>query len=840
MKRIQDHSGTTILDMIDHFRLDATRKLAPSSRASMGQFMTPATIAAFMASLFQDTEQDVLLLDPGAGVGSLTAAFVSEIGSRAIRPKCIETHAFELDPLMFEYLSSTLRECHQSSRDRGIHFTGQAFKEDFVEHGVGLLCEGASLFGDEPSGFTHCIMNPPYRKIRNDSTYRHLIRKVGIETSNLYSAFMAIAIKLLRPGGELVAIVPRSFCNGTYFARFRELLLTRMAIRHLHVFDTRNQAFKEDNVLQENIILHAVKGKRQGKVTITSTSGPADEGMTYRQVDFETVVKPGDPSRFIHLAVHDCDQMVVDRLNAFECTLADLGLDVCTGPVVDFRHRPDIQEQASNLAFPLIYPGHASDHFVSWPKPEGKKPNAIRESKSSRPYLMRNGWYVLTRRFSAKEERRRIIAILHDPGCVPQSKVGFENHLNVYHRKNQGLDPALAKGLAVYLNSTLVDLYFRQFSGHTQVNASDLRVLRYPSPSVLRRLGNRVADVFPDQRSIDNMIDAEIDMKKRRSPKLNPVRIAQRIQEALSILIALGLPKGQRNERSALALLALLNLKPSDKWKDAQEPLMGITPMMDFAKQFYGKNYAPNTRETFRRQTIHQFLHAGLVRQNPDKPDREPNSPKFCYQIEADTLALVKCFGTKKWEPKLQRYLETHGRLADRYAKERKMHKIPLTINGRKKVLLAPGSHSQLIKHIINQFGPRYAPRAKLLYVGDTGEKMVHFDKESFETLGLRFDSHGKFPDVVLYFEEKNWLLLIESVTSHGPVDAKRHSELAALFAASKADLVFVTAFPDRQTMAKYLPAISWETEVWVADAPTHLIHFNGERFLGPHETKVK
>lgn len=627
----------------------------------MGQFMTPATIATFMASLFRDTEQDILLLDPGAGVGSLTAAFVSEISSRPVHPKCIETHAFELDPVMFEYLSSTLRECHQSSHNHGIHFTGEAFREDFIEHGVALLCEGASLFGGQPTGFTHCIMNPPYKKIRNDSTYRRLIRKVEVETSNLYSAFMAIAIKLLRPGGELVAIVPRSFCNGTYFTRFRELLLTEMAICHVHVFDSRNQAFKDDNVLQENIILHAVKEKHQGKVAITSTSGPANEGMTYRQVEFENVVKPGDPNRFIHIAVHDSDQMVVDRLNAFECTLADLGLDVCTGPIVDFRHRPDIQQQASNLAFPLVYPGHASEHFVAWPKPEGKKPNAIKESESSRPYLMRNGWYVLTRRFSAKEERRRIIAILHDPSQVPGKKVGFENHLNVYHQRNQGLDPALAKGLAVYLNSTLIDMYFRQFSGHTQVNASDLRILRYPNPDVLRKLGEHVVDVFPDQTFIDTMIDMEIDMKKRRPPSLNPVRIMQRIQEALSILVAVGLPKGQRNERSALALLALVNLKPSDKWKDVQEPLIGITPMMDFAKQFYGKNYAPNTRETFRRQTIHQFLDAGIVRQNPDKPDREPNSPKFCYQIASETLALLKCFQTKKWESQLQRYLETHG-----------------------------------------------------------------------------------------------------------------------------------------------------------------------------------
>ena len=316
----------------------------------------------------------------------------------------------------------------------------------------------------------------------------------------------------------------------------------------------------------------------------------------------------------------------------------------------------------------------------------------------------------------------------------------------------------------------------------------------------------------------------------------NPLIIQHLTQEALSILEAFGLPRGQRNERSALTLLALVDMKPGNDWSEAGEPLIGITPIMDFIRDHYGKEYAPNTRETIRRQTMHQFIDAGIAVPNPDQPARPVNSPKWCYQITPDTLDLIRSFGTDSWDANLTVYLEQRATLAEQYAKERDMQMIPLEIIGGKELTLTPGKHSQLIKDIITEFSPRYAPGTEVLYVGDTGSKMGHFDKETFESLGLTFDSHGKFPDVVLYLRSKNWLLLIESVTSHGPVDAKRHSELAALFADSTAGIVYVTAFPDRQTMAKYLGDISWETEVWVADAPSHLIHFNGERFLGPYD----
>lgn len=235
---------------------------------------------------------------------------------------------------------------------------------------------------------------------------------------------------------------------------------------------------------------------------------------------------------------------------------------------------------------------------------------------------------------------------------------------------------------------------------------------------------------------------------------------------------------------------------------------------------------------------MHQFVDAGIACYNPDQPERPVNSPKAVYQISPETLDLLKNYGTSSWGKALEKYLAVKGTLAARYAKARDQRLIPVRINRTQEINISPGDHSELIKAIVEDFAPRYAPASKLVYVGDTGEKWGYFDEDLLCTLGVRVNSHGKMPDVVFHYTEKNWLLLVESVTSHGPVDGKRHEELANLFSGAKAGLVYVTAFPSRAIMARYLSEISWETEVWIADAPSHLIHFNGERFLGPYEER--
>jgi hypothetical protein len=308
---------------------------------------------------------------------------------------------------------------------------------------------------------------------------------------------------------------------------------------------------------------------------------------------------------------------------------------------------------------------------------------------------------------------------------------------------------------------------------------------------------------------------------------------------AKKILLSLGLPAAQQKERSALCLLALLDLRPRRKWAEAGNPLMGITPIMDWIYKYYKKRYAPNSRETVRKQTMHQFVEAGIAVYNPDNPSRAVNSPAAVYQIELSALDLLRSFDTKAWHKNLTAYAAGRQTLAARYGHERKQNLVPVQIAPGQKIALSPGQHSELIRAIIEDFGARFVPGGVLIYAGDTGEKWGYFDAPLLEKLGVSVDSHGKMPDVVLYYPQRNWLLLIESVTSHGPVNGKRHAELARLFTTSKPGLVYVTAFPNRAIMSRYLGDIAWETEVWVADAPSHLIHFNGERFLGPYTAVI-
>lgn len=311
--------------------------------------------------------------------------------------------------------------------------------------------------------------------------------------------------------------------------------------------------------------------------------------------------------------------------------------------------------------------------------------------------------------------------------------------------------------------------------------------------------------------------------------------IEQKLTEALSILKQLGMPRQQLNERTALCLLCLLDMQPATKWSEASDPLVGITPIMDWSREHYQKDYAPNTRETFRRQSMHQFIEAGICLYNPDKPDRPVNSPKAVYQIEPNLLDVLRTFGTNVYESEMKRFLSIRQSLAEKYAKAREMEMIPVKLKDGQEIKLSAGEHSQLIKEIVEDFGSRFVPDSQLVYVGDTGFKHGYFDTELLKSLGVELDNHGKLPDVVLFDTNRNWLILIESVTSHGPVDSKRHAELSALFRKCTAGLVYVSAFPNKKTFLKYLPDISWETEVWIADAPTHMIHFNGSRFLGPY-----
>lgn len=312
--------------------------------------------------------------------------------------------------------------------------------------------------------------------------------------------------------------------------------------------------------------------------------------------------------------------------------------------------------------------------------------------------------------------------------------------------------------------------------------------------------------------------------------------INKKLEEAIEILKKFGMPSEQQNERTAYCLLSLLNVTPEKAWKNAENPLVGITPMMTFAKEYYNKIYAPNSRETFRRFSTHQLVQAGIVLYNPDKPNRPVNSPKAVYQISPAALKVIKTFGTSDFESLLSDFIQNQSTLAAQYAHEREMNMVSVKIKKNHMIQISPGKHSELIRDIIEQLAPRFLPNSTLIYVGDTGEKWGYYDQELAGNLLFNVQEHGKMPDVILYVEDKKWLVLIEAVTSHGPVDSKRYIELEELFSNVNVDKVYISAFPDKKTFMHYVQDIAWETEAWIADNPTHMIHFNGDKFLGPHK----
>ncbi|AJP60127.1 SAM-dependent methyltransferase (plasmid) [Pandoraea vervacti] len=462
------------LDTADRVRRDVAPCIAQRRKSALGQFMTPASVARFMASLFPpSTLQTCRLLDAGAGVGALSCAFLDRWLAGGFGFEAVEATAYEVDATLRAHLSQHLRSYSQVK--------AEVLAEDYIER--------AAAEGLLDKGYTHAILNPPYKKINSRSAHRLALRSIGIETVNLYSAFVALAVAQAAPGGQIVAILPRSFCNGPYYRPFRHFIFARAAICHMHLFGARNKAFKDDEVLQENVIIRLERGGHQGPVTITTSSDDSFTDLVTHEHPFERIVFPDDPERFIHVPT-TAAKSAIELSSAVRYSLADLGLKVSTGPVVDFRVKAHLRDMPEAGTAPLIYPGHLRSAGTVWPVPGLKKPNAIVRCAETEKWLYPNGFYCLVRRFSSKEEKRRVVASVVDPATFGEhTRLGFENHVNLIHENKRGLPELLARGLAVFLNSTAVDESFRRFNGHTQVNATDLKLMKYPNREALIGLG---------------------------------------------------------------------------------------------------------------------------------------------------------------------------------------------------------------------------------------------------------------------------------------------------------------------------------------------------------------
>lgn len=479
-------------------------------RKERGHFGTPSEIAEFMAEMFSMKSRKTLrILDPGAGVGMLSAALCQ----RALSQKEARRLHFELwenDPGLIPLLEDTMLHCQRRVQEAGLEMEFDIREEDFI-----LANSSKNLFENGlNASFDFAIMNPPYFKLRKESPHARAMRHVVHGQPNIYALFMALAADLLVPGGEMVAITPRSYFNGPYFKRFRKWFFERMAPRQIHIFESRKDAFSENSVLQENVILKAEKSGEKADVLLTSSKGRDLSHSTQRMVAHHQVIDESGGERVVRISSNQFEQEIVDAMDALPNRFRDLGFEISTGPVVTFRCTEFLRHQRSKETAPLFWM-HNIRPFVTRFPPENGKPFHIEVSESSRKLLVPARTYILLKRFTAKEEKRRLVAGIMKPTDSYSEWVGLENHLNYVYRNKSELTLVEAFGLAAFLNSAFVDRYFRAISGNTQVNATEIRGMPVPDPEILAEMGEQMLhSELKDPRAVEEVVGCVLQLPR--------------------------------------------------------------------------------------------------------------------------------------------------------------------------------------------------------------------------------------------------------------------------------------------------------------------------------------
>ncbi|MGD1838203.1 MAG: Eco57I restriction-modification methylase domain-containing protein [Nitrososphaeraceae archaeon] len=497
--------NNSLLEYTDHLRNKVDLQTNAKTKHYFEQFFSSISIARLMASMFQYPNDHIKILDAGAGTGSLFAACIDEIMKKKHVTK-ISLTTYEIDPILNKYIYNVIKLCKEKCKNIGVKFESEQLEKDFIDDSASKL--GLSL--SKKKYFNCVILNPPYKKININTNNYRILKNLGIPTTNFYSAFILLATKFIENNGELVSITPRSFCNGTYFKQFRKQFLDNMNINRIHLFNSRGLSFKKYKVLQENVIFHSTKNKTFNSVII-STSESSDDKIIMRKVDSNKIIRYNDPEKFIYIITDKIGDKISNNLSKLRTNISGINLNISTGKVVDFRNKQFLNYKSSNKTVPLIYPINLNGNgFVKWPIDKSNKPKFIRLTPETKSMLVEGGNYVLVKRFSSKEQKKRIVAAIYENDKYDFHYIGFENKVNYFHQNGKGLDLTIAKGLTMFLNTTIIDSFFRQFSGHTQVNATDLRSIPYPTLDQLKRLGMHISDNFPDQELLDTIVQNEL------------------------------------------------------------------------------------------------------------------------------------------------------------------------------------------------------------------------------------------------------------------------------------------------------------------------------------------
>ncbi len=696
-----------------------------------GQFLTPPAIARYMAKQLGEVKNGDSLLEPALGSGVLVCAVIEQLIAKK-RPLEVSITAYETDKQLCEASREVLELASKEAEKSGIKIHYQVFQEDFI-----LAClpdEQPSLFRSNESGdkaFNRIVSNPPYFKLNiEDKRVKAVYGKLNGHT-NIYTLFMALSAKLLSPQGRACFIVPRSFCSGVYFSEFRRDLLKDVTPLSVHVFQSRNDVFKGDEVLQENVIFSFEKSSQSqehrywaGYVNISSSKDDKnlENDNISRQVSFNHFLSDHDGLLLFRIPTGILDEQILEAVDKWDGSLERYGFQVSTGRVVPFRAKELLKQQtkAGNGTVPLLWMQNVKPYQVKFPLDRFDKPQAILANDPS--LLLPNANYVLSRRFSAKEDKRRLVSAPFIGENFSFEQIGFENHLNVVFKKKGMLSVSETIGLSALLNSAIIDRYFRIVNGNTQVNAAELRIMPIPPLEVINNIGEKIQKVQADsQEKIESIIFStlwESNLLTEEFPIIQETRITMgKIEQAQEILEALGLPSAQQNEISALTLLALAQLSENTAWKNATSASLRVHDILVEIKQRYGREYAENSRETIRRKVLHQFEQAGIVIRNMDDPERPTNSGLNNYLLSDLVLDVIRSYGTSKWKAKSKNFVDQQGRLLDVYQRAKEQNKIPLQIAEGKIYKLSPGRHNKLEVAIVEEFGPRFAPGAKLIYL---------------------------------------------------------------------------------------------------------------------------
>jgi adenine-specific DNA-methyltransferase len=486
-------------------------KFKINKRRTKGQVFTPQSIALFMSKLFNFNKKTLSILDPGAGTGILTAAVCESLLKSKHKTDNVTFELYESDPNILPYLKKTVNAAKNLLEINGHTANFTIISKDYIMHNETFFND--VLHPERIKSYDLIISNPPYFKLNANSIHSKAMKTLVSGQPNIYSFFMALATKMLNKNGQMVFITPRSFCSGLYYNKFRKWFLDNISLEHIHIFESRKANFIKDNILQENIIIKAINANhlQNEKVTVSNSTDAGFSDYTEFSATKEAIIFKQNGDIIIRIPSSVADLDLISNIDKWKNTLNKLGFQVSTGPVVTFRATQYLSDKSKKSTVPLLWMHNLSNSAVNLDKTKSNKPNAVKLNEETLSILIPVKNYVLLNRFSSKEQKRRLFASILLKSKFPFQYVGIENHLNYIHKPKDNMSVDEAYGIMALFKSATLDKYFRLLNGNTQVNASDIRLIPFPTIEIITEIGKKCRQSYTT--NYDNIVEKVLNIK---------------------------------------------------------------------------------------------------------------------------------------------------------------------------------------------------------------------------------------------------------------------------------------------------------------------------------------